>query len=177
MPDDAITANLYERDLCAWAVDQAAALRAARGALLNADGHPVELRQAVQALDWDNLAEEIEGLARKDRRELGSRMALIVEHLTKLEFSPAVGPRAGWIDTVTRERDEVEEVLSDSPSLRRDVADLLTRRAASAIERAASALARHGETAVAAKARLARLGRGYIPDEVLGSWLPDPPLP
>jgi len=177
MPDDAVTAGLYEQDLYAWAMEQAAALRAARGAIVNADSHPVELRRALQALDWDNLAEEIEGLARKDRRELGSRLAIIVEHLTKLEFSPAAGPRAGWIDMVTREREEIEEVLSDSPPLRRNVPDLLTRRATSAIERAASALAWHGETVVAAKARLTRLGQDYLPDEVLGSWLPDPPLP
>ena len=64
-----------------------------------------ELERVLQALDWDNLAEEIEGLARRHRRELASHIVTIIEHLTKLENSSASEPRRGWIDTVERERE------------------------------------------------------------------------
>jgi hypothetical protein len=56
------------------------------------------LRRAAEAgsnlpLDWYNLAEEIESLGRSQRRELRSRLATIIEHLLKLQFSPAMEPR------------------------------------------------------------------------------------
>jgi hypothetical protein len=92
MPDDRVPASLYQQDLDAWALSQAAALRAVGAAASRGEDRPAGL---LRSLDWDNLAEEIEGLAHKDRRELESRLALIGERLAKLEYSPSVGPRAG----------------------------------------------------------------------------------
>ena len=107
MPDDVKTVNLYEQDFFAWALAQARVLRSARDAIHHAELRNTKLQRALQALDWDNLAEEIEGLARRDRRDLASRIVTIIEHLTKLENSSASEPRRGWIDTVEREREEV----------------------------------------------------------------------
>ena len=59
------------------------------------------------------LAEEIESLGRSQRHELRSRIAVIIEHLLKLEHSPAVNPRRGWIDTIGRERLNVEDLLQE----------------------------------------------------------------
>jgi phosphoglycolate phosphatase-like HAD superfamily hydrolase len=165
MPDDRVPASLYEQDLDAWAMSQAAVLRAAGAAVRSGEDQPADL---LRSLDWENLAEEIEGLARKDRRELASRISVVVEHLAKLEFSGRSAPRAGWIDTILREREDIAELLLDSPSLRREVPGLLARRSGAAIKRAAVTLARHGETV---EAVTGRLGAGYHPDEVLGSWL------
>lgn len=169
MPDDRVQASLYEQDLDAWAINQAAALRAVGGAILNGEDQSADL---LRSLDWDNLAEEIEGLAKKDRRELASRISVIVEHLAKLEFSNDTAFRAGWIDTVLREREESAEILQDSPSLAPSVPDLVAGRMDEAIELAASSLELHGETAAAAEVRKTRLGRGYPLDEVLGPGLP-----
>jgi hypothetical protein len=170
MPDDRVPASLYEQDLDAWAMTQAAALRAVGAAASRGEHQPADL---LRSLDWENLAEEIEGLARKDRRELGSRLSVIVEHLAKLEFSPAAEPRAGWSDTVLRERREIELILRDSPSLRGTAAGFLADEADGAIRLAARSLELHGEPDAAEKLRQSRTGSAYRLDEVLGSWLPD----
>jgi hypothetical protein len=172
MPDDRVPVSLYEQDLDAWAISQAAALRAAGQAAASADGETADL---LRSLDWDNLAEEIEGLARKDRRELGSRVALIVEHLAKLEFSPSVGPRAGWSETVLRNRAEIELILQDSPSLRWVMPDILSNSSAGGIKLAARVLELYGEAEAAEQARRSRGGAFYRLDEVLGTWLPNLP--
>jgi hypothetical protein len=172
MPDDRVPVSLYEQDLDAWAISQAAALRAAGQAAASGDGQAADL---LQSLDWDNLAEEIEGLARKDRRDLGSRVALIIEHLAKLEFSPSVGPRAGWSETVLRERRQIELILRDSPSLRRLMPDFLADEIDAAIRVALHSLEVYAETAAAGKLRGSRAGTGYRLDEVFGDWLPDVP--
>ena len=146
MPDDRVSVSLYEQDLDAWALSQAAALRAVGRVAATGDEPTAEL---LRSLDWENLAEEIEGLARKDRRELSRRLALIVEHLAKLEFSPSVEPRAGWSETVSRERREIELILRDSPSLRRLMPDFLADEADGALQVAARSLELYGETAAA----------------------------
>nr|WP_294517205.1 DUF29 domain-containing protein [uncultured Rhodopila sp.] len=168
MPDDRIPVSLHEQDFGAWPMGQAAALRAVRDAVLNGADGSAEL---LPAIDWENLAEEIEGWARRDRRELASRLALIVEHLAKVEFSSLAEPRAGWITTVRRERGDLADILEDSPSLRREVPDLLARRTDKAIQVAAEALESYGGP-VAVMACLRRLGTGYTVEAVLGDWIP-----
>lgn len=75
MPDDWIPASPYDQDFDAWATRQAAALRAAAEGLSNGSVQPMAL---LSGLDLDYLAEEVEGLGKRDRRELGSRLAAIV---------------------------------------------------------------------------------------------------
>lgn len=101
MPDD----GLYHRDFFAWTRAQAAALRQAGAARVNLP------------LDWDNLAEEIDSMGISDWRSLQSALALIIEHLLKLEYSPAALPRADWQITVIRERGRIADLLEESPSL------------------------------------------------------------
>jgi Domain of unknown function DUF29 len=121
--------ELYERDFHLWTQRQAAELRRAAGAGSNLP------------LDWANLAEEIESLGARDRREVASRIEQIVLHLLKLQHSPADEPRRGWQETVGRERSEIEEVLAQSPSLHQEVVPALARRWPAARRRAAQALA------------------------------------
>lgn len=96
--------ELYEEDFVRWTEQQSRALREAAGVGTNLP------------LDWENLAEEIESLGRSQRRELRSRLAVILEHLMKLDHSPATEPRTGWMDTISRERSSIEDLLQDSPS-------------------------------------------------------------
>src|ERR1700740_3531703 len=101
------TSGLYDRDFFLWTQEQAAALRA--------------VRKSNLPLDWDNLAEEIESLGKSDRRQLRSQIRRILRHLFKLEASPAPEPRAGWCSTINDGRGDIEDVLRDSPSLRREI--------------------------------------------------------
>lgn len=153
-------ASLYERDFLEWTQKQAAALRSA-GAGGNA------------WLDYGNLAEEIEALGGRDRRELSSRMTTVIEHLLKLEFSPATEPRAGWITTIGRERLEIEFVLADSPSLRRQVAELLPKASTAAARLVARELELRGEDAASTSVRKLGSEPRYLEEEVLGEWFPE----
>jgi hypothetical protein len=151
-------ARLYDEDFVRWAEEQAAALRQASG-----DG-------ANLPLDWENLAEEIDSLGRSQRNELGSRLATIIEHLIKLENSSAGDPRAGWMDTIDRERSDVERLLRQSPSLRGEVSRMVLAETARAVRLASRSLLRHNETAAAAVVRLR--GASYTEEQVLGDWFP-----
>ena len=111
--------TLYEHDFAAWARQQAEALRAtARGG-------------SNRLLDWENLAEEIESLGRSQRSALGSHVIRIIQHLVKLEYSPAVEPRNGWRRTIRLARLQVQRRVEDSPSLKPELGQVVeaeTRR-------------------------------------------------
>jgi hypothetical protein len=157
--------ELYDHDFLLWTEEQAAALRRAKGANL--------------PLDWENLAEEIESLGKSVRRELRSQIRRVLRHLFKLAASPSVAPRPGWQATVRSARSDLEDLLNESPSLRRDIDALVAKLLPISAELAAGDLARHGEPADAVWAKLAQ--GGFTTGQVLEEWLPDqrrpPPFP
>jgi hypothetical protein len=149
---------LYDRDFLLWIKEQAAALRRAKGSNL--------------PLDWENLAEEIDSLGISLRRELRSQLRRILRHLFKLAASPATVPRVGWQATVRAARDDVRQLVDESPCLRRDIDALLIKLLPIAAELAVGDLVRHGEPADPVWSRLAQ--GGFSAEQVLGDWLPDP---
>lgn len=155
--------SLYEQDFFRWTQQQADALRR-----LGRAG-------TILPLDWENLAEEVESLGRSEQRELRSRLSTIIDHLLKLEYSSATDPRADWMDTIDRERQEiVESLLMDSPSLRPMVEPMIARETRKVAGRAARSMARHGELDEAARQGL--LKASYSEEQVLGDWFPSEPL-
>lgn len=154
--------SLYGQDFFRWTQQQADELRRLGRAGANLP------------LDWENLAEEVESLGRSEQRELRSRLSTIIEHLLKLEFSSATDPRADWMDTVDRERQEiVDGLLVDSPSLRSVVEPMIARETRKAAGRAARSMARHGELDEAVRQGL--LKASYSEEQVLGDWFPNEP--
>ncbi len=152
---------LYERDLVRWSEEQAHALRAARESRTNLP------------IDWDNLAEEIDGLGRALRAELRNRLATVLEHLYKLRLSGAADPRAGWTETIMRERVEIESLLQDNPSLRSSLTSALEAADQKARKLAQISLTRHGEWS-ADRSRTLETAR-FSEADVLGPWLPGEP--
>jgi len=152
--------DLYHRDFWAWTQAQADALRSAA-------------RITNLPVDWENVVEEIETLGRSERRELVSRIGTIIEHLLKLSFSPAEMPRRGWIETVRRVRVEVQAVLDDSPSLRREVPAIVANQMQTVARLVADLLDDAGELTPDLRARLRTAN--FSPEQVLGTWLPDAP--
>jgi Domain of unknown function DUF29 len=151
--------QLYDQDFYLWTQEQAAALRRAKDSNL--------------PLDWENLAEEIESLGKSDRRELTSQIRRILRHLFKLAASPAEQPRSGWRSTVVDARSEIEGVLEDSPSLCRQIDDLVRAQMKAAAQLASNDLGEHGEPAAAIRERLDK--GGFTVEQVLGDWFPEPP--
>jgi len=152
-------ARLYEEDFVRWTEEQSSALR--EGARFGTN----------LPLDWENLAEEVESLGRSQRHALRSRIAVILEHLLKLEYSPAADPRRGWMDTIARERLETELLLEDSPSLGGEVAQMIAEETRRAVRHATRALRRHDGATPEAIAALS--GATYTDDQVLGDWFPE----
>jgi hypothetical protein len=70
----------YETDFVAWANEQGQALRA----------------RSMNALDWDNLAEEIEALGRSETDAVVSLLTLAVGHKLRLLARPDDNAAAHW---------------------------------------------------------------------------------
>jgi hypothetical protein len=103
-------AALYEQDFYQWTQEQAALL---------------EARQ-FDALDIPNLVEEIMSLGVSDRRALTSHLIRLVMHLLKWRYQPGA-QSPSWRGSIRDARLQIHLVLDDSPSLRRQVSDLLLR--------------------------------------------------
>jgi hypothetical protein len=93
--------NVYESDFYAWAMEQAALLRARR----------------FDAADIDNIAEEIESMGRGEKRELVNRLAVLLLHLLKWQFQPGFRSPS-WSATIREQRLRLRDHLDDNPSLK-----------------------------------------------------------
>ena len=91
----------YDQDFALWSTEQARLLREGR----------------FEAVDLENVAEEIESLGRSDKREIGNRIGVILLHLLKWEFQPSQR-KPGWLLTLNEQRDQVSGLIAESPSLR-----------------------------------------------------------
>jgi len=103
------TANLqmYETDFYGWTQNQATTLRAKNFA----------------ALDLDNLIEEIESMGRSEKRELESRLELLLMHLLKWQYQSNFRSKS-WQLTIKEQRKRVAKHLKDNPSLKGFLAEM-----------------------------------------------------
>lgn len=91
----------YDKDVNAWAQEQARLLRAGR----------------FDLLDVEHVAAEIEDVGKSEQRELANRMAVLLAHLLKWQFQPE-RRGATWEKTIKAQRKEIGYTLDESPSLR-----------------------------------------------------------
>ncbi len=151
---------LYQEDVVLWSTEQARALRDAGAARLN----------TPEPIDWENVAEEIESLGISQRTAMRSRIRRVIEHLMKLQTSPAQTPRADWLATIRTQRAEIEGLLDDSPSLRREVSGMIAGALPRTRRDVAATLADYGEKPLIDLDQLT-----FTEDQILGDWFPTLP--
>lgn len=96
----------YDKDIIAWANEQAALLRAGN----------------FSAIDIEHIAEEIEDVGKSEQRELESRMSVLLAHLMKWQVQP-VRQSASWQRTIKEQRKRIALALRKTPSLSRSLQD------------------------------------------------------
>ena len=107
--------SLYETDHAAWALKQASLLRAG----------------LLSALDIEHIAEELDDIMGNNRRELHRRFRVLIGHLLKWQFQPE-NRSTSWRSTIRNQRNDIEDMIAESPSLRR----LIPEKIASAYPKA-----------------------------------------
>jgi hypothetical protein len=109
-----MSSKLYDLDFYEWAKEQADILRGAR----------------LAELDTEHIIEELESMAGRDVRELRSRLRRLLEHKLKLHLIKGrvlEDNCQGWRISARNQRAEIEQLLDESPSLRRKVSGLLAK--------------------------------------------------
>ena len=90
----------HQRDLYSWLVEQARLVRDGRW----------------QAIDQDNLAKEIEGLAEQQFDQIETAIHGLLTHLLKWDH-PAIRRSRGRVQSVQSQRQAVADVLVRNPGL------------------------------------------------------------
>lgn len=121
LPAAASQAGLYDQDFFLWTQHMAALLRAGR----------------FHEVDIEHAAEELEDMGKRDLRALNSRLVVLLTHLLKLKMQP--GKRSGsWQSTMITQREQIEGILQQSPSLRARLNANLDRNYSIAVRKAAA---------------------------------------
>jgi hypothetical protein len=94
----------YESDFYTWTHEQAHFLRS---------------KQFAQ-LDMAHLIEEIETMGRSEKRELESRLTVLLLHLLKWHYQPERRSRS-WLLTIEEQRIKFASVLTDNPGLKQQL--------------------------------------------------------
>lgn len=105
----------YELDGYGWAMAQAQLLR----------------ERQFDALDIDNIAEEIESVGKSERNSAESALRLLMMHILKWQYQPERRGRS-WAASITSQRIAFAQLMDDNPSLKpklKEMRDRAYRRA------------------------------------------------
>lgn len=94
--------SLYDRDILLWVEDTVTKLKAGD----------------FEGLDMDNLIEEVESLGISQKHQLYSRLLVLLEHLLKRLYVPLSDDYRGWERTIRNQRNALEYLLKQVPSLK-----------------------------------------------------------
>jgi hypothetical protein len=109
-PADAPLRAEYQRDFYSWLLEQARHVREGRW----------------DAVDRENVAEEIESLGREQFNKLESALRVLILHILKWDHQPVRRSRS-WALSIRQQRLEVDDVLADNPGLKPRIAEALAR--------------------------------------------------
>jgi hypothetical protein len=113
-------ADLYLADETAWLLATAELIREGQ----------------IAEIDFPHLAEYLDDMAKRDKREVKSRLAVLAAHLLKWMHQPKKRSRS-WRHTIVTQRQELNELLA-SGTLRNHAEIVLDEAYANAIEQAAA---------------------------------------
>jgi len=117
---DLVLADLYETDETAWLDAMADLLR----------------RGALSELDYAHLEEYLSDMARRDRREVESRLVVLIAHILKWAYQPDRQSRS-WRGTIVEQRHELVR-LAGRGVLRNHAESVLSDIYAESVERVAA---------------------------------------
>lgn len=100
----------HEQDFYLWTQQQSNALKAGN----------------LADIDMQHLAEEIESMGSSEKRELGNRLSVLLAHLLKWQYQP-VRRGNSWRLTIQNQRDDIQDLLEDSPSLKQEMRNRLEK--------------------------------------------------
>lgn len=102
MTPNLIDKNLYDQDFNLWLLETINKLKTGD----------------FKSIDIKHLIEELEGLSGRDKRELKSRLRVLIAHLLKRKYVSNSDYYRGWELTIREQRNELQNLLKQSPSLR-----------------------------------------------------------
>lgn len=98
----------YGTDGYGWALAQARLLR----------------EQRADAIDWDNVAEEIEDMGKQVRQTAESNLRVALVHILKWGHQPVFRGRS-WTNSIREHLRRFDRVLSRNPSLKPELSEIL----------------------------------------------------
>lgn len=112
--------SLYEKDFYAWTQEQARLIK----------------EKTLEKLDLEHLQEELRVMGAREKSELRSRLKILLMHLLKWKYQPNYINKKSLRFTIEEQRDQLNELLMDNPSLRSKLAEILPKAYKSAYREA-----------------------------------------
>jgi hypothetical protein len=99
-----LTSTSYEQDFYGWIQNTVSCIQTG----------------ALDAVDWEQLAEELKDLGNEQKNQLESRLLVLYEHLLKLTYWSQQRDynQRGWRATILEQRKQLKRLLKRSPSLK-----------------------------------------------------------
>jgi len=97
---------LYQKDYYGWLQENVRLIR----------------ERKFSEIDTENLIEELESMGKSEKRELASRLTILLVHLLKWQYQ-TIRRSTSWRNTIAVQRIDILELLEDSPSLRTEILD------------------------------------------------------
>lgn len=104
------TKTLYETDFTLWLTEQIKAMQEGR----------------FETVDWENVIEELQSLGASEKRALGSQLRRLIMHLLKCHYQPD-NRSSSWEASIANARNEIEQLLELSPSLKNYLLQILPK--------------------------------------------------